>query len=95
MDYKNYLHGKWFHTFKFDDEGRQKLNWQGQILEEVHPGYFAAQLYEWLVGGLGDQVIIHISDMKGGKFVIYESSELMNEAYDTRWKFRTENNKAK
>jgi hypothetical protein len=64
----------WFHSK--DEDG--KINWQGQILEEVNDGVYLAQLYDWMLGQEGCMKLILVKDMSNWDF--YQSSEDMREA---------------
>jgi hypothetical protein len=69
------LKGKFFHSMKSDDKA---IHWQGQIVDELTPGYFLLQLFSWLDGRPTDQMTVALADMRGWKF--YTSQEAMVEA---------------
>ena len=64
------LKGKFFHS--------KAIDWQGQIVDELAPGYFLLQLFSWLDRRPTDQVTVALADMRGWKF--YHSNEAMAEA---------------
>jgi hypothetical protein len=71
------LVGKFFHSV---DADKKTIKWQGQIVDEVAPGVFLVQLYEYLMGGESTQVIVPISEM--AYWPIYETDQEMREAYE-------------
>ena len=74
---KHPLVGKFFHSLEAD---KKTLKWQGQIIDEVAPGVFLVQLYEYVAGGKSNQVIVPISEM--AYWPIYETNDEMREAYE-------------
>jgi hypothetical protein len=71
------LAGKFFLSVKSAD--REIIEWQGQIKEQVSPGLYLLQLYEWLSGRPSDQVIVPVAEMVGWRF--YDCAEDMQYAY--------------
>jgi hypothetical protein len=58
--------GKYFHSFP-----QGKLTWQGQVLNQLAPGKYLVQLYEWFLGGLSDELIVSIDRMVDEKWNFY------------------------
>jgi hypothetical protein len=72
------LVGRFFHSVKPDGE---TINWQGLV--EGHVGgpkdLYLVQLYEWVMGGESDQVLVSSEQMIGWRF--YDSAEDMAAYY--------------
>jgi hypothetical protein len=75
------LLGKWFHAFEEDGS----VGWQGQIVAAVKPGLYLAQLYEWMMGTAGRQVLVPVEKMAA--WVFYDSSEDMRFEWDTHLQY--------
>lgn len=71
--------GKWFHSF--DKIETDKVEWQGQVLGEVH-GMYLVQLYEWLMGEPTIQKLVHFEDMK--KWNYYDDCKQMQFYWEQR-----------
>jgi hypothetical protein len=74
---KHPLVGKFFHSLEAD---RQTIKWQGQIKNEVGPGIFLVQLFDYLMGAKSNQVIIPVSEM--AFWPIYDTDAEMREAFE-------------
>jgi hypothetical protein len=70
------LVGKFFHSLEAD---KKTINWQGTVKAEVAPGLLLVQLFEWIVGGECNQIVVPVADMT--YWPIYDSAEEMTEAY--------------
>src|SRR5450631_1793614 len=68
--------GKFFHSLEGD---RETIKWQGTVKAEVAPGLLRVQLFDWIIGGETNQVVVPVADMTYWPF--YDSAEEMNEAY--------------
>lgn len=58
----NYAHpliGRGCHWL--DKDGR--ATYQGEVIADLHDGYFLIQLAEWVAGEDSQQVIVHLSEM--------------------------------
>lgn len=62
--------GKYFHTFPGG-----KLTWQGQVLNQLAPGKYLVQLYEWFLGGLDDEIIVTIDRMIDERWNFYSHQD--------------------
>lgn len=74
---KHPLVGKFFHSVHAD---KKTIQWQGQIVDELAPGVFLLQLYDFLMGEESTQVIVPVSEMAYWR--IYETDQEMREAYE-------------
>jgi hypothetical protein len=45
-----------------------KVEWQGVVIGEPHPGWYLVQLFEWGSGELADQRLVPIEKMIGWSF---------------------------
>jgi hypothetical protein len=72
---KHPLVGKFFHSVEADKE---TIKWQGRIIAEVSPGLFLVQLFDWIVGGESNQVIVPVSEM--AYWPIYDSADELKKA---------------
>ena len=79
---KKALVDKFFHTFK---DGR--VEWQGYIVSEPHPGFFLIQLFEWVTGEASCQKLVRIDKMMDWDF--YDTDIEMNDTYERNWKNKT------
>jgi hypothetical protein len=57
--YVNPLVGRGCHWL--DKDGR--ATYQGEVIANLHDGYFLIQLAEWVAGEDSQQVIVHLSEM--------------------------------
>jgi hypothetical protein len=69
------LVGRWFHSFTEDAQ----LQWQGQIIAKVEPGYYLVQTYEWIIGEESTQHLVTIDQMK--TWLFHPSDEAMRDHY--------------
>jgi hypothetical protein len=74
------LTGKYFHSFK---DG--KVNWQGQVLDEVVPGTYGIQLFEWLSGHDSDELLIPVKQMVDESWVFYKTDEEMRDTFNIKY----------
>jgi hypothetical protein len=81
------LVGRAFHSYGPDGDTR----WQGVVEDDLGDGYFLLQLFEWLMGGTSQQIVVHISDMAHrasdgfsikSRFAFYKTLEDMNDHYE-------------
>jgi hypothetical protein len=71
----NPLLGKFFHSF--DSEGN--VSWQGQIREQVEPGWYLVWLFEWLTGMDYTLCLVRLDEML--EWAFYDDAEEMKYAY--------------
>jgi len=69
------LIGHFFHTFTED----KTVEWQGQVLAVVEPGYYLVDLFEWILGHYSCSRIVKLDEMETWNF--YENEEQMNDHY--------------
>ncbi len=87
----NTLLNKWFHRFK-ETDGKDIIDWQGQIIGKIDDSHYVAQLYEWVMGSTSDIVVIDISDITAKyndncHYRFYESNEDMVYYYKYIYKY--------
>jgi hypothetical protein len=58
------LVGKYFHSASENN----KVEWQGVVIGEPHPGWYLVQLLEWASGEPGVQRLVPIEKMTGWLF---------------------------
>jgi hypothetical protein len=58
------LLGKYFHSANEDN----KIEWQGVVIGEPHPGWYLVQLFEWTSGEPTVQRLVPIEKMVGWLF---------------------------
>jgi hypothetical protein len=58
------LVGKYFHSVNENN----KVEWQGVVIGEPHPGWYLVQLLEWASGEPGVQRLVPIEKMIGWLF---------------------------
>jgi hypothetical protein len=58
------LLGKYFHSVNEDN----KIEWQGVVIGEPHPGWYLVQLFEWTSGEPTVQRLVPIEKMVGWLF---------------------------
>lgn len=58
-NYANPLIGRGCHWL--DKDGR--VTWQGEVIANLHDGYFLIQLADWLAGEDSQQVVVNLSEM--------------------------------
>jgi hypothetical protein len=58
------LVGKYFHSASETD----KIEWQGMVIGEPHPGWYLVQLFEWASGEPSVQRLVPIEKMIGWLF---------------------------
>ena len=68
----NKLNGLYFHSRK---DG--SIHQQGRVIEEIHPGFYIAQLFEWVLGEESILIVIDIKNVSEWNF--YRTSEEMCE----------------
>lgn len=74
----NALVGKFFHTMCSQGFVQQ----QGQIIGSLGQGYYVVRHFGWLGGFETTRSVVHVSDIRKGKWVLYESDESMREHYE-------------
>lgn len=75
------LSGQWFHSWKTETPcGCNLLHWQGMVLAEASLGLYLVQLYEFVGGTPNIRRLVSVQEMLS--WTLYESSEVMNNAYD-------------
>lgn len=72
------LEGKWFHTFC--SGGR--VSQQGQIIGSLGHGFYVVRFFEWFGGGETRRQVFHVSDIRKGRWALYESDDSMREHYE-------------
>jgi hypothetical protein len=65
------LLGKYFQSANEDN----KIEWQGMVIGEPHPGWFLVQLFEWASGEPSVQRLVPIEKMIGWLF--YSDADAM------------------
>ena len=75
MPTQNILTGRFFHTLH---DG--VINWQGEVLGQVHEDVFLVQLFEWVMGEPNIQKAVRLAEME--EWVFYASQEEMNRSYE-------------
>ena len=89
------LVGRAFHSYSPDGDTR----WQGVVEADLGDGYLLLQLFEWMMGGNSQQVIVHISDMTHrasdgfsikSRFAFYKTPEHMNDFYEREARHQNE-----
>jgi len=58
------LVGKYFHSANEND----KVEWQGVVVEEPHPGWYLVQLFDWTSGEPSVQRLVPIEKMTAWLF---------------------------
>ena len=58
------LVGKYFHS----SNETNKIEWQGMVIGEPHPGWYLVQLFEWVSGEPSVQRLVPIEKMIGWLF---------------------------
>src|SRR5262245_8428237 len=58
------LVGKYFHSASEND----KVEWQGVVVEEPHPGWYLVQLFDWTSGEPSVQRLVPIEKMTAWLF---------------------------
>ena len=61
---KQNLVGKYFHSANEDN----KIEWQGVVIGQPHPGWYLVQLFEWTSGEPSVQRLVPIEKMMGWLF---------------------------
>jgi hypothetical protein len=81
------LVGRALHSYSPDGDTR----WQGVVEADLGDGYLLLQLFEWMMGGNSQQIVVHISDMAHrasdgfsikNRFAFYKTPEDMNDHYE-------------
>ena len=70
------LKDKWFHT---RDPETRHLDYQGRVLDYLPPRLVLVQLFSWIDGRATAQKLLEVTD----DWDFYETSEVMNGAYET------------
>ncbi len=79
---RNSLVGRAFHTFTETEHNKHRLQYQGQITDQLPDGYYVVEFFDWLTGYPTWSGIVHISDMADTrKWHIYDDIEHMATAY--------------
>lgn len=74
----NALLGKWLHTLCSGGRIQQ----QGQIIGALGQGFYVVRFFDWFVGNETKRQVIHVSDLRKGRWPLYESDESMREHYE-------------
>lgn len=74
----NTLDGKWFHTLCPGG----KVSQQGQIIGSLGHGFYVVRTFEWFGGAETRRNVVHVSDMRKGRWALYESDDSMREHYE-------------
>jgi hypothetical protein len=74
----NALLGKFFHTLCSGGRVQQ----QGQIIGSLGQGFYVVRFFGWFVGEETKRQVVHVSDIRKGKWALYESDESMREHYE-------------
>jgi hypothetical protein len=79
------LVGSFFHSFEPDVEGQpRRVQWQGVVVAEPHPGIYLVETFDWLVGASYDQRVVRVEDMLGWAF--YDDAGWMGNAYEQTYR---------
>ena len=74
------LVGRYFHSIEKNDDGRNVVQWQGQVIEKISDEVYLVELFEWITGSDSYGKLVPLSDMLQWQF--YESNEQMNDWYE-------------
>ena len=69
------LVGKYFHSADEND----KVEWQGMMIGEPHPGWYLVQLFDWASGKPSVQRLVPIENMNAWLF--YPDRDAMTSSY--------------
>jgi hypothetical protein len=82
------LVGRWFHSIIIEGDGCRIAQWQGQVVDRVHPNMYLLQRYEWSLGEASTTTLVPAGDMAG--WVFYDTHEHMNDEYERTLQARTQ-----
>jgi hypothetical protein len=71
------LVGKYFHSANEND----KVEWQGVVIGEPHPGWYLVQLFDWASGEASVQRLVPIEKMIGWLFYSDRDAMTSSSAY--------------
>ena len=72
------LEGKWFHTLCSGGRVQQ----QGQVIGSLGHGFYVVRFFGWIVGDETKRQVVHVSDMRKGRWALYESDDQMRDSYE-------------
>jgi hypothetical protein len=71
------LVGKYFHSANENN----KVEWQGVVIGEPHPGWYLVQLLEWASGQPSVQRLVPIEKMSGWLFYPHRDAMMSSSTY--------------
>lgn len=74
------LVGRYFHSIEKNDDGRNVVQWQGQVVEKISDEVYLVELFDWITGSASVYKLVPLHVMLSWQF--YNDAESMNDWYE-------------